>query len=47
MLGGETKDGMEGGQGLGNNTAVLSAERNHLHNFMKAAFVRSDGSIKA
>lgn len=36
-----------GGQGWGNNTAAIPVERNHLHNFMKAVFVRSDGSIKA
>lgn len=40
-------DGGRGGSGIeGNNTATLPVERNHLHSFMKAVFVRSDGSIK-
>lgn len=38
---------MEAGcSGQGNNAATLPVERNHLHSFMKAAFVRLDGSIK-
>lgn len=36
-----------GGQGWGNNTTAIPVERNNLHNFVKAVFVRSDGSIKA
>lgn len=36
-----------GGSGdSGNNAATLAVERNHLRSFMKAAFVRSDGSIR-
>lgn len=44
---GKRENGVEGGQGWENNTAAIPVERNHLHNFMKAVFVRSDGSIKA
>lgn len=44
--------GVGGGRGggvfedSGNNAATLTVERNHLRSFMKAAFVRLDGSIK-
>ncbi len=46
VRGEERWGGVRGGQGWGNNTAAIPVERNHLHNFMKAVFVRSDGSIK-
>lgn len=36
-----------GGGGGEDNTSTIPVERNHLHNFMKAVFVRLDGFIKA
>lgn len=45
---GEEGGGRGGGvfEDSGNNAATLTVERNHLRSFMKAAFVRLDGSIK-